>query len=188
MVDEIAPANKVRLKVGDKHFISDGSTFDITHWKRALAIDIPVTNGSEYSLFDDIVGADKLTVSATGSGGIDITAAAPHNFIQMTWRGELEYLSIRIVTKLIQGGTDRYRVQLRRQSDDSVVTSSVISINAPDNPDDIVSTMLSSYIGSATDAFVTDGFYIQFINNTGGVVNFNEYINIMIVRQYQRLL
>ena len=162
------------------------TNFDMSQWNKNLG-SVAVPNGSIYNIFDTLIAGDKTAVSSTGDGGIDIvTDVAGEDYIQMNWRGVKEYLSIRVTMEVQQGGTDFYRLQLRRKSDDSIISVHPFSINSADQPEDVVTTNINTFIGSATDDFVTGGFYIVLANNSGGTVTIANSIDILINREYQK--
>jgi hypothetical protein len=160
----------------------DQPRFHITQYKRTLGTAITVTNGSSFNLMEDFVIGDKTAVSATGDGALNITTDVGEDYIQINWRGVIESLDIRVTIDIDQSGTDFYEVALKRVSDDSVVGQTSVAM---DGSHSIASVLMLSYVGSATDSFVTDGFYITFENESGQSADLQNDIDILIKRTYQ---
>lgn len=160
----------------------DQPIFHITQYKRTLGTAITVTNGSSLNLMEGFVIGDKTTVSATGDGAMSITTDVGEDYIQTNWRGTIESLDIRVTIDIDQSGTDFYEVALKRVSDDSVVGQTSVAM---DGSHSIASVLLLSYVGSDTDSFVTDGFYLTFENESGQSADLQNDIDILIKRTYQ---
>jgi len=160
----------------------DQPRFHITQYKRTLGSPITVTNGSSLNLMEGFVIGDKTTVSATGDGAMSITTDVGEDYIQTNWRGTIESLDIRVTIDIDQSGTDFYEVALKRVSDDSVVGQTSVAM---DGSHSIASVLLLSYVGSDTDSFVTDGFYLTFENESGQSADLQNDIDILIKRTYQ---
>lgn len=165
------------------------SNFDICHWKRPLAANINVANNNDQNIILNFTDAMKNALSdVSADSAFMSTAVSGQTVIKTPWRGVKERLTIRISMELTQGGTDFYRLQLKRANNDSIVTTYQISINSNDIADDIITTEISTYVGGDTDPFVVDGFYIDLRNTSGGTVRIHDEIGILLVRQYQEPL
>lgn len=161
-------------------------SFDITQWSKTLPSNINVSNGSTYNLFESLTDSDKTAVSATNSGALSITQeVADNDHIHANWQNIVEFWTIRVLMQLDQGGTDYYRVQLRRKTDDSVVSTHPFSIDNNDMPEQSISLNILTYVGSDTDPFVNGGFYLLFLNNSGGTATITGNLNVLITRNYQ---
>lgn len=160
---------------------------DFTQWNRDVG-SVVVGDGSNYNIFEGFIPGDKTSISAVGSGALDITSDVGEDFIQVNWQGTIEAFNIRIIMEVQQGGTDYYRLFLRRKADDSIISVHPFSINSTDQPEDIVTINISTFVGSALDSFVTGGFYVEFANNSGGSATIANDINVLIERRYQNSL
>lgn len=161
------------------------NNWDLTKWDAILGSNIAVPNGTTYNILESISDADKTASSAIGDGALSIQKLAGQDKIQFNWQGVDEWINIRIELKLSQGGTDFYRLQLRRATDDSVVSHHPFSINSTDQPESEVTINIFTFLSGATDSFVTGGIYLLLLNDSGGTVTIEDKINLLIQRHYK---
>lgn len=164
--------------------------FDITQWVTTMGSGVSVPNGQVFNILQQVLSSEKTPVSATNSGQLDVilTPFLEEDYIKPNWLGTKEMIYIRVIMDIVQGGTDYFRLILRRKSDNSIISVHPLTINNNDVPENIMTCNILTYIGSSTDSFITGGFYIQFANNSGQSITLINNINILIKRNYQQSL
>ena len=143
-----------------------------------IGTDITVANGNEFNLFSYISEADKNAGITDAFNPLVIAS----NNIKTVWTGSKQIHTIRVEFAIPTGNAQFYRVELRRYSDNSIVASKVASRNQdePSQTIDFVTRTLS-----ATDPYVTGGFYIAFVNNSGVSCTVEDAFQLVIINQYQ---
>lgn len=166
-------------------YVATTKTWEATQWSNTLPAQIAVPNGTAINLFDLVDDTNKTGISATTSGALSITEDPTGDYIQTNWLNINEKLTIRVNISVDQGGTDQFRLILKRKADDSVISVHPIIINSGDVPEEIVTETITTYVNSPTDPFITGGFYIEFANDSGGNADLQNNVNILIFREYQ---
>lgn len=166
--------------------------FDLTQWSTDLVAPLSLLDGTALNIFEILSNTDKTTVSATNTGTLDITEDATQDYIQTNWLGTVESLNIRFISQATyrgnQGNLITLRLILRRKSDNSIISVHPLSIEGGVLPENTITTSVTTYVGSATDSFVTDGFYIELANDSGTDIDIEDSLNILIERRYQTSL
>ena len=184
IADFVAGVTSINGKIG----VATLKEFDITQWRRNVG-SIVVPDNSTFNIFEGFTSGDKIApVSTIGPGEINITSDPGEDFIQLDWQNVIEAIFIRVIIELQQGGTDYYRLILRRKADDSIISVHPFSMNSTDQPEDINTINIDTYVGSASDSFVTGGFYIQLANDSGGSVTIANNLDLKITRTYKQAL
>lgn len=161
-----------------------GRLLDLTQWSNSIPT-TSIPNGSENNILDFITDANKTAISASTSGALNIVEDPSGNYITGNWQGVVEKLAMRLSIGVQHGGTDFFRFLLRRKADDSIVLVAPFSSNNADVPEASITFSTISYIGSPTDPFVQDGFYVSVANNSGGGLSISSFVNILISREYE---
>jgi hypothetical protein len=143
-----------------------------------IGVDITVTNGSEFNLLTKIAETDKNNTVTDAFNPLVIAS----NNIKTQWTGAKQIHFIRLNFDVLTGNEQFYRVELRRFSDNSVVATKIVSRN-PDEPHQTVEFITRTL--SATDPYVTGGFYITFVNNSGATCTVQDAFQLLIINQYQ---
>ena len=104
--------------------------------------------------------------------------------IKVVWRGQKVFHTIRLTMSITAGNSQFYRVELKRASDDSVVLRKVLSRN-PDEAEQTIEMVTFTY--KADDPYVTDGFYLEFVNDSGIQCEIDGSYSLTIFNHYQYL-
>lgn len=104
------------------------------------------------------------------------------NGIKTTWRGSKIAQFIRVKFNISTGNDRTYQLQIRRSADDSVVYRELVERDATDP---IQNKLLFTRTISETDPFVTGGFYLALMNNSGASCQITGDLQIVHVSQYQ---
>lgn len=168
---------------------TDHVTQTVTQWANAnwLAEPIGVTDGSGYDLLLAIDNVGHKNSAVTDSlDELNITLRAADNLpvIKTTYRGQRTTHQIRLTMNITTGNDQHYEVQIKRGSDDSIVASYPVSRN-PDSP--IITVDLLTFTYKADDPYVTDGFYLEFRNDSGLTAEISGSYSLTIFNSYQYL-
>jgi hypothetical protein len=100
------------------------------------------------------------------------------------WANVVLHHSIRVNFTIKPGGVETGTVSLRRAADNTIVGAPVMFNRNADNGSNQV--IFNAYTSSATDPFVTGGFYITLNNDSGANLNLeaNTQIGVYIVTSY----
>lgn len=151
--------------------------FSRTQWSKTITNQV-ISAGTNLNLLT-LIPNDSIVVNGTdGFGRMNISA----NKIMANWYGVPMVHIIRCVINIQTGVTQTYNLELRRFSDNSVISSKTVGRN---NDTPIASELFMSYTSSATDPFVTGGFYISFNNTSGSTATLINSINVLITTLYQ---
>lgn len=151
--------------------------FSRTQWSKTITNQI-INTGTSLNLIT-LIPNDSIIVNGTDNfGRMNIST----NKILSNWYGVPMVHLIRIVLNIQTGSTQTYSLELRRFSDNSVISSKEIQRN---NYTPTTAELFMSYTNSATDPFVTGGFYIAFNNTSGRSVTLINSLNILITTIYQ---
>lgn len=90
---------------------------------------------------------------------------------------------MRVNFNLVSGSVQYSELGLYRWQNDSLIGSAYLIIRNPDTTGAIV--IIDTYTASATDSFVTGGFYFALINNTGQTLEFTGSRGILIQTYFQ---
>lgn len=170
--------------------LTSGSiTHSVTQWSAPNWTVYPITvaDNSEVLLLGVVDNAtDKNAAVTTPTGALDITTHPTllHDVIKTTWDGGTTVHTIRLNFEITAGNDQHYEVQIRRGGDNSVVASYPVSRN-PDSP--AVSVDLTTFTYKADDPFVTDGFYLAFVNDSGLQAQIDGAYSLTIFSSYQYL-
>lgn len=127
------------------------------------------------TLFDNVL--DKQAISDKYDQ-LDIST----DKILTKYRGAKTLHTIRLIFDIATGNIQFYQLELRRKSDDSVI--SVHALNR--NPDQTTQTVnILTRTLAVNDPFVTGGFYLAFVNQSGLACTITGNLQLIIISQYQ---
>ncbi len=144
-----------------------------THWFNAISL-TTIPNATIFNLLTIITNATKVALGS--DAGIDALNIAS-NKILVPWTGVPITHEIRLIGTISTGSVQNFDCQLRRSSDDSIVATATIHRTADTGK---FTVNFNTYTGSATDPFVTDGFYITLENQSGGDAELIDDISLYI--------
>jgi hypothetical protein len=135
-----------------------------SQWTRTLTADLQIANATELNIFNGTTALRETDKVAAGTDAYDPYTIADSKIL-VPWAGVVLHHSIRLSFTIKNGGVETGTVRLRRSSDNSVIGAPVMfNRNADDGSNQII---FNAYTSSATDPFVTGGFYIAINNNSG---------------------
>lgn len=153
-------------------------TLNRTQWITNIAL-TSVANTSSLNLLTLIPNASKI---ANGTDGgiheLNITS----NSIKTIWRGNIMVHHIRLTLTVATGSDQHALVTLRRTSDNSVLGIEKVNRDADTG---LLTAQFMTYTYSATDPFVTDGFYFSFDNNSGVSLDLTTSLNLLITTYFK---
>ena len=149
-----------------------------TQWVQPIST-TTVPNGSELQLSELISDANKLS-NGTDGGIYELSISS--GTILTEWKGAVMVHNIRITLNIETGSDQHYILSLKRSIDDSIVQSTQINRNVDTS---ICSAEFLTYTYSATDPFVTDGFYFSLTNNSGVSMDLTTDINLLISTSFR---
>lgn len=127
------------------------------------------------TLFDNV--ADKQAISDRYDQ-LDITT----DKIITTYTGSKTLHTIRLIFDISVGNLQFYQIELRRKSDDSVISVHGMNRN-PDQPTQTINIVTRTL--SPTDPFVIGGFYLAFVNQSGLSCTVSGNMQLVIISQRQ---
>lgn len=170
--------------MGTIYASSTNRLIDMTQWVQPLAADVVVPDNGAVNLLESVTDASKI-LDPGNDGTLFISPdGGDEDFIQTNWQGVLESLTIRLILKIFQSGTDYYRIILRRKVDDSIISVHPFVMAFSDMPERLAAINIETYVGGAADPFVLNGFWVEFANASGANANLQENINLLIKRKY----
>lgn len=178
--------NQITLNDQDIQNIFDSLVKSSTQWSTIIA-NFTLSNGFFVNLFTAFLETDKV---ASGTTSFDeyfiINDGIIVPYIGRPYEGLRITHLIRINLNINTGSRQNLRLELRRIVDDSLI-GSAIKVNR--NPDETgVQEILMTYTSSATDAFVTNGFYIALINESGANIVIGGDIGLLITNIFEKPL
>ncbi len=152
--------------------------FNRTQWSQNIAL-TTVPNASFLNILTLIPNASKV-VNGTDGGLSELNIVA--NGIIVPFRGKPMTHEIRVVYHVATGTDQVYNMELRRVTDNSVITTTQITRN----PDSSVATAnFTTYTNSALDPFAVGGFYIAFNNASGTSADLITNLNLFIITYFR---
>lgn len=163
-------------------------TGTVTQWSADnwTIFPLSIPDATEVKLLDIALDTD---INTEVSDVFDRLAIAshqtnPHNVIKTVYRGGTTVHDIRLTFSLTAGNNQFYRIEVRRGGDDSVVLRQVVERN-PDEAEQTVT--LKTFTYKADDPYVTDGFYIALVNDSGLASELNGRYSLTVFSSYQYL-
>ena len=156
-------------------------TLTETQWDVPSVGTNTITNGNGLNLLTLISDANLNNTNSDTTGRLSISAG---NYIMTDWVGGKMIHNVRLSLEIKTGGQQHYQVNLKRQSDNSIVSSYTIERNQDEPAQTIEFTTRTL---SATDPYVTDGFYIELVNNSGQSCTIEDGMQLVIISNYQYL-
>lgn len=178
----LADKNAVAKQLQD---LIDSRIISATQWNSTLTLAIP--NGFFFNLFNALTDLDKVAAGTTSWDEYSITtgdiiipyAGRPYEDLRI-------HHNIRLNFNIQTGSRQSCRVELRRTLDDSVIGSAITVERNPD--EEGVQINFVTYTSSSTDPFVTDGFYIAFVNLSGQTITLDGPIGVLIENTFEKPL
>jgi len=141
--------------------------------------------------FGDSVTTVINTITFTNTGGdLNGTFATTVNdhvdvpYVGTPYEGLRIHHLIRVNFEIATGNTETYELSLRRWFDNSQIGSSIqIGRNADTQGNQVTFT---SYTAGAADPFVTSGFYVALLNNSGTTATVQGTAGILIQNTFQK--
>lgn len=164
--------------------IKDSVILSSTQWSTSIN-SFSLSNGFFVNLFSAFIEADKVPSGVTSYDEYSIVGngiVVP--YIGRPYENQKITHFIRINFNIITGSRQNLRLELRRVVDDSVIGSPVKVDRNPDEPG--VQELFMTYTSSATDSFVTGGFYIALVNESGATVVLDGDIGLLIENFFQK--
>lgn len=161
----------------------------ITQWDATNWVISPfgLANGLEAKLLDLTDPTNDINTEVSDVFDrmtIESHPTNPHNVIKVQWRGQKVFHTIRLKLSITTGNSQFYRVEIRRGGDDSVVLRKTLSRN-PDEAEQTIEMVTFTY--KADDPYVTDGFYLAFVNDSGIQCEIDGAYSLTIFNHYQYL-
>lgn len=146
---------------------------------------VPISNGSDSLLLGLVDNVNDKNAAVTDQ--FDELNIVPHqskpiDVIKTVYRGQRTTHQIRVTMNITAGNDQHYEVHIRRGSDDSIVASYPVSRN-PDSP--VVTVDLLTFTYKSDDPYVTDGFYLAFVNDSGLTAELSGAYSITVFNGYQ---
>ena len=155
-------------------------TLTETQWDVPSVGTNTITDGNGLNLLTLISDANLNSATSDVTGRLSIAG----NFIKTDWVGGKMIHTVRLSLEIKTGGQQHYQVNLKRQADNSIVSSYTIERNQDEPAQTIEFTTRTL---SATDPYVTGGFYIELVNNSGQSCTVEEGMQLVIISNYQYL-
>ena len=157
--------------------------FTRSQWNRTLTQDVAIANNTAINLFNGTTALREADKIAAGTDSYDPYTIVT-NKIVVPWAGVVLHHSIRVNFTFATGGTETATVILRRASDNTIIGAPIICQRNSDDANNQV--IFNTYSSSATDPFVTGGFYIEIRNQSGNAVTLaqNSQIGVYIATSY----
>lgn len=171
--------------VGAEALTVSRSNWYATQWIKSPDPATPVANGSVVRLTGILQDTDKRPVSTNNPDFALSIIGGMNGYLQPSYTGS-EKLVFRVVLTItgLGGSIRSFRVQLRRQSDDSIVSNLPVTIDPGANPEGSISVSTVSYIFGEADPFIAAGVYVALANNSGTAVSLTS-ANLLIFREPQ---
>lgn len=130
-----------------------------TQWIQSIS-DTVVADNASINLFTLITDVSK---NANGCDTDYNALSISTDKILIPYQGKMTH-NIRVSVSIITGTLQTYYVQLRRYTDNSVIATKRFQRN----PDVALDTQnFTTYTGSSSDPYVTGGFYLAILNESG---------------------
>lgn len=123
--------------------------------------------------------ANEFTGSATASGDHIVVP-----YVDTTYNGARIFHFIRANFNIIQGSVQYCELGLYRWQNDSLIGSAIQIVRNNDVTGQQVTIV--TYTASATDSFVTGGFYLALINNTGTTLEFETNAGVLVENVFDK--
>ena len=161
-----------KLEVNSKVLMSQ------TEWKNTNIGTQTIANGATLNLLTAVTEANKVNANTDAFDPLSIIASG----IKTVWRGARIAHLVRLTFNIATGNAQYYRLDLKRSADNSVVASIVVQRNQAYTTQTIE---LVTRTLSATDPFVTGGFYLSLTNDSGVSATLNGEMQLVIISNYQ---
>lgn len=164
-------------------------THAVTQWSASAwtVTPLPIADAAEVLLLGVVDNAaDKNSAVTTVFDELNITQhpTSLKDVIKTKYYGGTTKHQIRLNMNITAGNAQHYAVQLCRASDDSVVATYPVSRNQDTQA---VSVDMLTFTYTVADPYVTDGFYIKMINNSGLAAELSGTYSLTIFSDYQYL-
>jgi hypothetical protein len=182
--DPVAPLQAATKQYVDAAITGTGlKLFTRSQWNRTITADLGIANGTSLNLFNGTTALRETDKVVAGTDAYDPYAIAATK-ITVPWASVVLHHSIRVNFTIKPGGVETGTVSLRRAADNTIVGAPVMFNRNADNGSNQV--IFNTYTSSATDTFVTGGFYITLNNDSGANLNLeaNTQIGVYIVTSY----
>lgn len=136
-------------------------------WSKQLPANIAINTGTTFNIIQTTNGLAEANKSATATTTHDpysITDSATLGKIVLPWAGVNLTHVIRVNGAFVNGGTEILRLELRRVADNFVLGTKQVGRN---NDNSTWSVEFLTFTRSATDPFVTGGFYLAIVSASG---------------------
>jgi len=157
----------------------------------------PVNNGNQTIRFCASQSACNSVQITTLTGDLNgtrinlftnVNQAEPDHFLVpydgTPYEGYRINQTIRTNFNIVTGSVQYAELGLFRFTDDSLIGSTIVILRNPDTTGSL--SVIETYTASASDPFVTGGFYVALINNTGTTLTFTGKAGILIQSIFQK--
>lgn len=165
----------------DKDYVNTSST----QWTANSPTNINIPNGFFFNLFSVFLNTDKVASGTTSYDEYDIlNEAILVPYVGKPYEGLKVTHLIRVNFELNTGSRQNCLLELRRITDDSVIGSAVKIDRNPDESS--IQEIFLTYTSSINDPFVTDGFYIALVNQSGATIRISGDMGLLIENIFQK--
>jgi len=175
---------------------TNNNALDVTNIKNAYItasaqwsvsnVNFDVNNNDTLNLFslitddDKVAGGNSTQMPLSAQNGIIIPyVGTAHEGYRLQHR-------IRVNFELTTGSRQDANIALRRTIDDSII-GQPIGFSRNTDFGGVLRTFVT-YTASATDSFVTGGFYIDIINNSGATLTLINSVGILVQTTFEKLV